>query len=300
MKFPRHLIFLTLPAASLTALASQPPGWAANIHVSATAEASWVENASRTSLASTRQDAALYEVAVNLTTPRQLAPAWLAQLGLDTRFTAEPEFSLNNRLAAGPRASLQYKFGLGPYAPTLEASASVLYHDVRLGAASGWVATTGLRLAKRFSPTFRASLFADWNESYARSAVFDVQQHTLGLEAAWDFTERWRISVSASRLSGDIVTNAAPATWAQAISGGLGATVSDYYTTVAWDVTDLYGQNWVSYNVAADVDLWSTTLDYRINDDTTLGLSLRSAYVVNRIDVRYPSKAWTLNLNHRF
>jgi hypothetical protein len=65
-------------------------------------------------------------------------------------------------------------------------------------------------------------------------------------------------------------------------------------------VTELYGPGWVSYNVEADVDLWSLAANYSATQRTTVELRYRSAFVVNRIGVRYPTDAWSLALSHRF
>lgn len=286
--------------SGLAAPSPEPAGWASNIHLSATATANWVENASQTSHEPSRKDAALYELSLSLSQPRQLAPAWLLQTGFDASYAVEPEFQRNDHFRAGPRVNLQYKHGIGPFAPVLQGETAFVYQDARFSGNSGWTASASLRLAQRLTPAVRVAAFTDWREHYARSAVFDLQQRSYGVEASWDINDRWRLSGSASRLTGEIVVNAAPAIWAQAISGGLGATVFDYYTSVPWSVTELYGTDWVSYNVFAHLDLWSVSLGYQLAENTGLEFSLHSAYVVNRIEVRYPSKIWGLNLSHRF
>ena len=65
-------------------------------------------------------------------------------------------------------------------------------------------------------------------------------------------------------------------------------------------MTNLYGDGWVSYNVEADVDLWSLSLAYAVSDHTSLELRKSAAYVVNRIGVAYPTNGWALSLAHRF
>lgn len=297
---PRLLLLTFCLPVALPAQSSEAASWAGNLHATASSTASWIENVSRTSNPATRKDAAVYEVSVALAQPRQLAAAWLLQTSLEAAYLYEPAFSLNDRTTLGPRASLQYKFGLGPYAPVLQLSAVLTYQDARFSGNSGWTTGTSLRLAKRLTPTLRAAVFGEWREHQARSWVFDTQQHTLGLEAFWSFASRWQLTAHLSRLEGDLVVNAAPHIWAQAIGGGLGATVQNYYRTIPQDTTQLYGPRWVSYNVAAHADLWWLALAHRFNPATSLELRSGDARVVNRIDITYPSRHWSLSLTHQF
>jgi hypothetical protein len=195
---------------------------------------------------------------------------------------------------------VQRKFGLGPQAWVLQASGSAAYKSARLAADRGWTLDAGLQLAKRVLPSLRLAGSARWLEHDAASATFDLNQHSFALEAQWDIDERWTLSGSATRLTGDIVANAAWSVWAQAISGGFGPTVFNYYTARPWSVTNLYGDKWVSYNVEADVDLWSVALAYAWSEQTTLELRKSAAYVVNHIGIAYPTSTWSLGLSHRF
>ena len=76
--------------------------------------------------------------------------------------------------------------------------------------------------------------------------------------------------------------------------------VAGYYNSRPWSVTDIYGPAWVSYNVEADVDLWSLAASYALSDRTTAELRHSSAFVVNKIGVRYPTDSWGLSVVHRF
>lgn len=296
---PRLLAAFLLPVAAHAATAT-PAGWTDNLHTTATVNASWVENASRTSYEPTRKDVAVYALDLGVTQARQLAPAWLLHSGLAATYQHEPEYPLNDFITLGPRVSVQRKFGLGPYAPVLQADASLAYQDARYSGQNGFTTVASLHAAKRFTAGLRAAAFAEWREHSARSWVFDIEQRTVGLEASWDFSSRWRLTGRAARLTGNIVANAAPGIWAQAISGGFGATVFDYYTTIPQEATGLYGPGWVSYTVSAEVDLWSVALACQLAPATSLEFSVANAYVVNRINIRYPTRTWGLHLTHRF
>jgi len=302
MKSPGKLALLAALLAG-TALAqnqASTAGWLDNLTVTAAGTASWVENISRTSFEPTRKDAATYELSLSAGRHRQLASAWLLHGSVDAALLTVPDYDLTNHFKLGPRLGLQRKFGLGPLAPVLQLDTALTYKAARLDADRGWTAEASLRLGKRFTPAFKAGLAGQWIEHNARSATFDLSQHSFTVDATWDITDQWSLSGSAGRLSGDIVANAAWSVWAQAISGAFGPTVFNYYTSHPWKVTNLYGDGWVSYNVEADVDLWSLAAAYAISERTTAELRYGSAFVVNKIGVRYPTDSWGLSVVHRF
>jgi hypothetical protein len=297
----RLTLFLALLAGPVLAQDRAPAAsWLGNLTVSAAGAASWVENLSRTSAAPNRKDAATYELSLGALHRRQLAPAWLMHAGLDATLFTVPDYDLASHFKLGPRLGLQRKFGLGPFAPVLQFDAALAYQSAHFAADRGWGTEASLRLAKRFTPTLKAGLTGLWLEHNARSATFDLRQHSLTVDASWDLSERWSLSGSAGRLSGDVVANAAWPVWAQAITGGLGPAVFNYYTSRPWEVTHLYGDGWVSYNVEADVDLWTLAATYALSDRTSAEFRYRSAFVVNKIGVRYPTDSWGLSLVHRF
>ena len=275
-------------------------GWVGNLATTATVTVSHVDNASRTSFEPTRKDADTLEVGVGATHRQQLTPGWLLQMGADASWLDVREYNRADQVKVGPRLGLQHKFGLGPYAPVLLLDATLSYKSARLELDRGWSTEAGIHLGKRFLPTFQAGLSARWMEHNARSAVFDLNQRSIIAEATWDVSDAWSLSASVGRLSGDIVANAAWPVWAQAISGGFGPTVLNYYTARPWLVTELYGAGWVSYNVEADVDLWSVTASWTITERTSAEFRYSSAFVVNKIGVRYPTDSWGLSVSHRF
>lgn len=275
-------------------------GWLDTVTVTAAGTASWVENISRTSFEPARRDTATYELSLNASRHRQLASAWILHGSVGATLLTVPDYDLDNHLELGPRLGLQRKFGLGPLAPVLHFDAGMTYKSARLAADRGWTAEAGVRLGKRFTPGFKAGLTGRWIEHNARSATFDLSQHSFSFDVTWDITEQWSLSGSAGRLSGDIVANAPWSVWSQAITGGLGATVFNYYTARPWEVTGLYGAGWASYNVEADVDLWSLSATYAISARTAAELRYGSAFVVNKIGIRYPTDSWGLSVVHRF
>lgn len=302
MKLLRQFCFLaSCSAGSLLAQSRpSPAAWLENLSFTASATSTWIGNISRTSHAPTRKDATTHELSFSAGQHRQLASSWLLHLEAEASYLAVPEYDLTGNFKIGPRLGLQHKFGLGPLAPVLQFDTALAFKSSRLAADRGWTAEASLRLAKRLNSSLKVGASGQWLEHYARSATFDLQQRTLAVEATWDISDQWRLSGTASRLSGHVVANAAWPIWAQAIGGGLGPTVFNYYNSIPWEVTELYGPAWVSYNVEADVDLWSATLSYAVTERTSLELRAGGAYVVNKIDIRYPTDSWGLSLVHRF
>ena len=301
MNIPRPLLLLAgLVALTASAQEKDASGWMENLHLTASGTASWVNNISRTSNTATRKDAATYEFSLSSSQPRQLAPNLLLLASGEISSLTVSEYHLTDNLKAGGRLALQRKFGLGPLAPVLQVSAGATYKAARFEGDQGWTTEAGAQLAQRVLPNLRLAAGAQWLEHGAQSQDFDLNQHSYFVEATWDINAHWSLSGQASRLQGDIVANAAWAVWAKAIGGVFGPTVKDYYTARPWSVTNLYGPGWVSYNVEADVDLWSVSLAYAVSDHTSLELRKSAAYVINQIGVRYPTDAWGLSLTHRF
>lgn len=299
---PARLILLLAGLLALTASAQEKAAasWMESLHLTASGTASWVNNLSRTSYAPTRKNAATYEFSLSGSQPRQLASSLLFVGSGEISSLTVPEYDLADNLKAGGRISLQRKFGLGPLAPVLQVSLGAAYKSARLSADRGWTTEAGVQLAQRVLPNLRLTAGVQWLEHGAQSETFDLNQHSYSLDASWDINERWSLSGSASRVEGNIVANAAWSVWAQAIYGGFGPTVKDYYNSRPWSVTNLYGPGWVSYNVEAGVDLWSVTLAYAVSAHTAVELRKGSAFVVNHIGIRYPTDSWGLSLTHRF
>jgi hypothetical protein len=302
---PLRAVTLAAWAWALAAAEAMPEradvaSWLDNLDTNASVAASWVENASRTSFAPTRKDAAIYELNLGVSRHQQLTGNWSLSASADADYLSEPAFDRNSQLRLGPTLGVQRKFGLGPLAPVLQLDAGFSYKSARITADNGWTAEAGVRFAKRILPELKIAASGRWLEHYAKSATFDLQQRTLALEAVWDIDENWQLSGTASWLQGRVVANAAWPVWTQAIGGGLGQTVSNYYNSIPWEITDSYGPRWVSYNVAARANLLSVTLSRTLTERTSLELRYGSAYVINKIDLRYPTDSWGLALTHRF
>lgn len=295
--------------ASLLALACLPlaviaddgaTAWLDSLHLSATGTVAVVDNFSRTSYAPARQDATTYELAVVSTHARQLAPSLLLVATAEADSLSVADYSLNNFLRIGGRLALQKKFGLGPQATMLQFRAGASWKNARLDDDRGWTTEGGVELSRRLLPNLRLAASATWIEHAARRNTFDLSQHAYSFDAQWDINDRWTLSGSAGRLNGDIVANATWSAWGMALSGAFGQKVYEYYDSRPWRTTRLFGPGWVSYNVEADVDLWSLSLGYRLTDHSSLELRRSSAYVVNHIGIRYPTDSWGLALSHRF
>jgi hypothetical protein len=293
---PLLAAWLLLAAAPAVSAAD----WLDRLHLTAMGSTSWVDNISRTSYAPTRHDAQTYEFSLSSSQPRQLAGNVLLVASAEVASLTVPEYDLTDSLKAGGRLSLQTKFGLGPQATVLQFSGGASYKSARLADDRGWSGELGVQLARRVLPNLRLAATASWFEHNARRDTFDLNQHSWSLDAQWDLGERWSLGGSTGRLHGDIVANAAWSAWGQALGGGFGPSVQSYYSARPWSVTNLYGPGWVSYNVEANVDLWSVSLACRLSDRTSMELRRAGAYVVNRLGITYPTASWGLGLSHRF
>ncbi len=286
--------------AVVPAFAAQAGSIFRDLTWSATGAGAWVENLSRSSNPLDMREAMAYDSTFNAAGSRQLARNWLLGYSAEAGYHAIPEFSHNNLLTYGVRGRLQRKFGLGPLVPALTAQAGYRQTDARINAQDGGTLSASLHLSKRLLSSVRVGLDAAWLQHDARHATYDIQQHTFSIEAEWDITDRWRLSGSVGRLSGDIVATAGPTVWNRAITGLLGPAIGTYYNSTPWEVTDAYGPGWVSYQVKADVDLWSLALTHSFSANTSIDLRLSSAYAVNIVNVRYLQRHWGAGFNHRF
>lgn len=296
----RVILPAVLLAATALARADGTAGWLDNLHLTATGTVSTVNNISRTSYEPTRHDATTYEFSVASTQARQLASNLLLVATASADSFTESEYSLTNNFRFAGQLALQTKFGLGPQATVLQFKAGTTYKAARFAGDRGWTAEAGVQLAKRVLPNLRLAAGATWLEHNARSGTFDLNQHTYTAEAQWDIDDHWTLSGSTGRLSGDIVANAAWSVWGMALGGAFGPAVQQYYSMRPWTTTNLYGPGWVSYNVEADVDLWSVAVSYSFTDRTSLEVRKSAAYVVNKLGITYPTDSWSLGLTHRF
>ncbi|HEY8995816.1 MAG TPA: hypothetical protein VIM71_14215 [Lacunisphaera sp.] len=289
-----------LALATCGQAATAVPDWLESLHLIATGGVNQVDNLSRTSYEPTRKDAITYEFSVSSALPRQLTRNLLLTASAEASSLSVPDYDLTDNVRFAGRLALQTKFGLGPQATVLKFSAGTSYKSARFAGDRGWTTEAGVQVSKRVLANVRLAANASLLEHDARSATFDLNQHSFSVDAQWDIDDHWTLSASAGRLGGDIVANAAWTVWAQAISGGFGPAVSTYYNARPWTVTHLYGPKWVSYNVEADVDLWSISLGYAFNARTSVEVRRTGAYVVNRIGIAYPTDSWGLSLTHRF
>jgi hypothetical protein len=303
---PSVLSRLARLGAALAAFASALPptsasvGWLESGSYAASLATDWVNNVSRTSDAPTRRDAATCDLEAGAAFHRQLSPAWLLSLEATANFHAVPKFDATDQGEAGGHLGLQRKFGLGPFAPVLRLDAGLSRRAARYAGDRGWTSDAGLRLAKRLIPALKLGVDARWLEHWARHAAFDLRQTTVGIDAAWDISDRWSLSGSAARLDGRIVANAAWSVWEQAIGGDLGPDIFNYYNSIPWEISNLYGDRWVSYNVEARAALWTLAATCALTPRTGLELRISGASVVNHVDVRYPTDSWGLRMTHRF
>lgn len=260
----------------------------------------WAENYSRTSDPATAKDAAVHEFTASTGVARQLASGWLATTEGAVSWETVPKFDALEAWRFSLHGGLRRKFGLGPLAPTLQIDASALRANFEEDGRSGTQLQAGMRLGKRFTSTWRASLGAEWTRYDAKHAPFDLHQKRLFLETVWDATDRWQLSAGAARVDGEVTANAANAVYMTALAGGFGPAIQSYYNSIPWHVTGTFGPGWIAYRVDAEADLWWAGITPAIGENTSLPLRYERADVVNRVGVRYVSEFWSLGLRHRF
>jgi len=262
--------------------------------------ATWAENLSRTSFAPDRQNAAVYDGAVDAVWHRQLAPNWLAQLQGEAGFEQVPVFPGLDGIHLGARLDVRRKFGLGPFAPALDVWGQAARYDLHERDRSAWRVDGGLSLSQRLTETWRASVSGQWNEDYARGHIFDIVNRRISLETTWQALERIQLSAGASRLWGQLTANANEFVYYSALGGGFGPKVAHYYGTIPWAESTAFGDDWVAYRIDCRADLCWLGASIALGENTSLSPRYESARVVNRADVTYRSAFWSLSLVHRF
>lgn len=266
----------------------------------AKATASWIDNLSRTSDPVAQRDAATYEAAVSAAVQHPLPAGLLSSVSIEASALACPEYERIGEHTIGLHASLRWKAGLGAFAPVLRAEASFASRDARFSSADGWTADASLRLSKRFTESWRATLGVDWQEDGARTKTFDARQQRLFTEISWDLSPRWQLSAGGALLHGDFTANAASATWAGALAGAAGPVIQQYYNTVPAETTGIYGPAWVSYRIRAQAREGWLELAPALSDRTSLALRYTQVVTVNRADVTYRQELLSLSLLHVF
>ncbi|MDQ5979727.1 MAG: hypothetical protein QG602_2702 [Verrucomicrobiota bacterium] len=302
MKTPRALL-ATLVLAAIQAAAQQAPLRPAGLeilHLTASGAFGRSENISRTSYQPARRDAETYELTLSSTHSRQLAGNLLLTGTAEISTMSVPQYGLTNRNLYGGRLTLQRKFGLGAQAPVLQFTAGTSFRDARNDGERGWTTEARLELAKRVLPQLRLAAQAGWLEHTARRDTFDLGQESYSAEIRWDLSDRWSLTGTAGRLTGDVVAGTSWSVWDNMLAGGLGQAVFDCYTSRPWMITNLYATRWVSYNIESEVDFWSVSLGYAVTDRTWLELRRSASFVVNTVGVTYPTGSWSLGLTRRF
>lgn len=260
----------------------------------------YADNFSRTSYQPTAQDATLADVDGAFIHATQLAPNWTLITALEGNAEYVAEFSAMNRLSAGARATVRHKFGLGPMVPVLDAGVALTSVNFRERGRTGWREEGFATLSQRLTESWRLAATANWESFTASHAPFDTHARRLGLETTYDVTSTWQFGAGASRLHGQLVANAVWSVWAQAIGGGFGPAVQQYYTSTPWEVSNTFGNGWVAYRVDCRADLWWAQLTARLSEATSIPLRYESAKVINHVGVRYDSAFWSLGVLHRF
>jgi hypothetical protein len=285
---------LTLCAVIIPALEAGAQDWHAE------ASYTWAENLSRTSYAPDRENGAVYDGSVTAEWHRQLTPNWTMLVNAEAGLEQVPAFPGLDSVHLGPRADLRWKFGLGPFAPVLTFSSAASRYELHEHGRSNWRIESSLSLSKRLTETWRVAASGGYQEDYARDHPFDIRNRRLSLETNWDFAEGWQLSAGGSRLWGELTANANQDIWGQALSGGFGRTVANYYNTVPYEHSTAFETDWIAYRIDCRADIWWASVSFALGANTSLPLRYESVKVVNRAQVSYNSEFWSLSIVHRF
>lgn len=284
--------------ALFVALCSAPAAFALDGRMETTA--TWTENIHRASSPTDWRDALRYEVRGAVSAFREWHSGFITTGELGAGLEHVPDFKSLDAATAGFSGTARQKFGLGAFAPSVALDAGLHARDTRLGFDDGWIATAGLRIGKRITRAWRAALHGDWQQHYARSAIFDTKQHRFFAVLTWDITERLQLSHGNGRLWGSFTANASSAIWPRAIGGALGPQIANYYNSVYWGVTDAAGPGWITYLVDGRVSFYWLELSPALGRNTALPLRFENRVSVNKVGVKYRQDVWSLSLLHRF
>lgn len=300
----RSSSFLLSLAASAFALAPASLLGAAPLRLPITArmEASttWAENIARASSPSNWIDSLRHEAHVtgSLLTPLATGISLITEA--DAGYESVPRYVRNTAFFVGARTQLRWKFGLGAFAPVLTTDLALTRREARIAGDTGWLATGALRLSRRFTDSWRASLAGDWSQHYAAHAPFDVRHHRVLGTLSYDLNATWQLTYGRGSLFGDFVANASAAVWSRAITGQLSPAIGAYYPTLSSETTDSYGPGWVSYRAKGRSDFWWLELAPALGRNTSLPLRYESTFTVNFVGVKYRQDLWTASILHRF
>lgn len=262
--------------------------------------ASWAENISRSSASADWRDTMRHEgsVTASMLTPLATGVSFISEAS--AVYESVPRYVLNTEYFATARGQLRWKFGLGAFAPVATVETSLSRREARIDAADGWRIAGALRLSKRFTDSWRASVTGDWEQTYAAHPTFDVRHHRLFGTVTYDLNDRWQLTYGRGSLWGDFVANAGARTWNRALTGQLSPAIGAYYPTLSWEVTHSYGPAWVSYRAKGRANFWWLELSPALGRNTSLPLRYESSYTTNFVGVQYRQDVWTVSILHRF
>jgi hypothetical protein len=268
--------------------------------IRADASIHWTENLARTSAAANERDAYGADVHGSAGWSRQLAPNLSALTHVEAALHATPKYELREHASLGVGANLRYKLGLGPLAPVFAASASAAAKIARLDDDSGFTTMLEVHGTKRLHEAVLVGATIEWKRHRADSATFDVGHRRYTAHASWDVTDRWRISHGHARLEGSFTANAAGAAWNRAIGGQVSPEVTSYYNSIPWQVTEIYGPAWVTYNVSGRAKYWWLEISPALTERSSLTLRYEQVAARNLIGIEYDQSIWSLSLAHQF
>jgi hypothetical protein len=201
----RH-VCLGFAALFLVPAAVRADDWAPNLTLSGT----WNDNASNADRAEDRLSA--WQIQADVLASQRYTLRGADSLHLSFHAAAEwwPQYNNLSGAAVGGRAAWEHKFGLGALAPVFSAELAGDFVDAHEDGRRGTTGGVTLALRKRFNNVWRGSITEEFNELYARQAVYDRAGAQTTVEVARELDEVARLTFAVFYRDGDVLSYATP------------------------------------------------------------------------------------------
>lgn len=225
----------------------------------------------------------------------RVALGWFGGLTDDLRLTAMADLDGRafaryddfNSLTISSSAALRYRFGLGAMAPFVRVEASGGYAAFHQSFQSGGRFRTGITVGKRIVERLVLDASYFYEEIGGEIRVFDRFSHIFALNAAFDLSERTRLSAGYELRGGEVVSYAVPPRPDIVAIANARRTV------------DTFGQPYVAYNFDAVTNI----LSLGVSQALTESLSANARYEwrrTNRSDISYTNNILQLSIHAAF
>lgn len=176
--------------------------WAPNLTFSAT----WHDNASNSESSDDQIDS--LELGADILSSQRYPFGKQDVLQLTGHFAGEwwPRYDDLLGGAVGARAAWQHTFGTDKWAPVASAEIGGDFFESRESGRRGTAAALTFALRKRFNDHWRGAITQQFEQRYARAAVFDQEAAETNVELSYDVSDVTRLTLGGMFRDGDVVT----------------------------------------------------------------------------------------------